>query len=380
MRKPALKPGAAAREELLERRITDLENRIRSIQVRSTSTPSSNTVTVINQTTHGFAAGDVVRYTAGAWAKSKADTEANAIVGGMVLIVYSPDVFVLCGGGRMTGLTGLTAGSVHYLSATTAGALTTTAPAIPVPVILGDSTTSGILLSMAAGRAFALTPYWMSGAASALTSGSSTISTSGKTLMWCVGIGGGGGGAQLEADATSGYIASTSGGSPTKAITIPGRRSGGGGGGLFEAMINVSGLSTVSYSIGAAGTNSAGVGNGTSGGNTSLTVSSDTLTAYGGTSGGYITSGLAAPGGSAALVASSPAAGRVLYLSERQGSPGIRSCMFLKDSGFTGYHGGHAGIPSGPSDNSASAVLAGTGGSVDLSEAPGAGVLFYLLF
>jgi hypothetical protein len=90
--------------------------------------------------------------------KSQADTAANAVVGGVVVVKISDDEFVLATSGYVAGLSGLTAGSVHYLDATTAGALTTTAPAIAVPIIHADTATSGSLMS-----------FWPGGGVSAPT-------------------------------------------------------------------------------------------------------------------------------------------------------------------------------------------------------------------
>jgi hypothetical protein len=150
-RKPSLKPGTLSREELMERRISDLERVVRRIPARAVSSGADQTATVVTQTTHGLAVKNVIRHDGTNWVKSKADTAANAVVGGIVIAVLSPDVFVMATGGYVAGLTGLTAGSVHYLDATTAGALTTTEPTISVPVIHADSTTSGGLMSMSYG-------------------------------------------------------------------------------------------------------------------------------------------------------------------------------------------------------------------------------------
>lgn len=66
---------------------------------------------------------------------------------GIVIEVVDSDNFVLLTNGYVTGLSGLTAGEVHFLSDTTAGALTTTEPTtathVSKPLLLADSTTSG---------------------------------------------------------------------------------------------------------------------------------------------------------------------------------------------------------------------------------------------
>jgi hypothetical protein len=150
-RKPALKPSDGNYLELLERRLAALESRTRGIPARDVRGGTSATSQVIQQTAHGLSVGNVIRHNGTSWVKSQADTAANAVVGGIVIAVLSPDVFVMATGGYVAGLTGLTAGSVHYLDASTAGALTTTAPTIAIPIILADTTTSGALLSFWAG-------------------------------------------------------------------------------------------------------------------------------------------------------------------------------------------------------------------------------------
>jgi len=144
-RKAIYKPGAMVAGDDLERRIAALEDRVRRLPVRQVGSNASGTYSVMTQTTHALAIGNVIRHNGTSWVKSQADTAANGVVGGVVIAVLSPDVFVMATGGYVAGLSGLTAGSVHYLSAATAGALTTTAAKYPATVILADSTSSGVL-------------------------------------------------------------------------------------------------------------------------------------------------------------------------------------------------------------------------------------------
>ena len=95
-RKPELKPGAAARSELTERRLAELEARVRSMQGRQATPGTSATSTVINQAAHGLTVNNVVRHNGTAWVKSQADTTANAVVGGIVIAMYLP-IFKLAG-------------------------------------------------------------------------------------------------------------------------------------------------------------------------------------------------------------------------------------------------------------------------------------------
>lgn len=108
----------------------------------------------VSQTAHGFAVGDVLRTAAaGTYAKAQADSDANAEVCGICSEVIDANTFRLRVIGRQTGLSGLVADTVYFLSHVTAGALTTTDPAtlssgfVSKPVLLTDSTTSGVILT-----------------------------------------------------------------------------------------------------------------------------------------------------------------------------------------------------------------------------------------
>lgn len=107
----------------------------------------------IDQVGHGLVTGNIVRLASnGAYVKAQADTEANAEVLGAVYSVFSPDAFVLMAFGRIGGFTGLTTGTVYYLSPTTAGAVTATEPSTPgqvsKPIFIADSPNAGWMLNM----------------------------------------------------------------------------------------------------------------------------------------------------------------------------------------------------------------------------------------
>lgn len=101
----------------------------------------------IAQTAHGLAVGNVVRFDGTNFVKAQADSAANAETVGIVSAVADANNFTLLFGGRVTGLSGLTAGSVFFLSAATAGLLTTTEPTIvghvSKPLLIADAATSG---------------------------------------------------------------------------------------------------------------------------------------------------------------------------------------------------------------------------------------------
>lgn len=105
---------------------------------------------LITQTAHGFAVGDVVRLNGSAsYTKAQANSVANAAVAGVVSIVPDANSFWLRTSGHQPNLTGLTAGTTYFLSATTAGALTATEPVgvsvVTKPVLVADTTTSGFV-------------------------------------------------------------------------------------------------------------------------------------------------------------------------------------------------------------------------------------------
>jgi hypothetical protein len=106
----------------------------------------------INQTTHGFAVGDVVYLNGANYAKALADDAVSGEAVGIVSAVAGVDDFTLTTDGYITGLSSLTAGTVYWLSADTAGALTSTEPTdastVSKPMLIADGTTSGWVLQM----------------------------------------------------------------------------------------------------------------------------------------------------------------------------------------------------------------------------------------
>lgn len=102
----------------------------------------------ITQAGHGFAAGNSLKFAGGVWAKAQANSAANAEFLGMVESV-SGDDFTVVYGGRITGLSGLTANTLYFLDAATAGDITDTPPSgsnVRRTVLFATSTTSGIVI------------------------------------------------------------------------------------------------------------------------------------------------------------------------------------------------------------------------------------------
>jgi hypothetical protein len=105
----------------------------------------------VNQTTHGFSVNDWLYHNGTIYALADASAAATAESIGIVSAVAGVDDFTIQFGGRITGLSGLTAGEAHFLSET-AGQITATAPttegAVIKPVLIADSTTSGFIFNM----------------------------------------------------------------------------------------------------------------------------------------------------------------------------------------------------------------------------------------
>lgn len=101
----------------------------------------------VSQASHGFAVGDWLRHNGTSYSKAQADTSSHAWVAGVVVEVVDTSNFVLQNGGYTDVLSGLTAGTLYYLSPTSAGSMTATEPTaedqISKPLFLADTTTSG---------------------------------------------------------------------------------------------------------------------------------------------------------------------------------------------------------------------------------------------
>lgn len=139
---------------------------------------ASGLTNVITQTTHGFVAGDILRYTGTGYAKAQADSDVNSEVVGLVSAVADANSFTLITNGYVTGFSSLIAGNVYFLSPTTAGTLTLTEPSaigqVSKPILVADSATSGYfnnwrgLVKTSAGSSSLVAPTIT---ASALTTG-----------------------------------------------------------------------------------------------------------------------------------------------------------------------------------------------------------------
>lgn len=112
----------------------------------------------VNQSAHGFSVGNVLRIqnATTTYIKALADTSVNAEVIGIVSSVTDSNNFVIVMFGYVSGLSGLTKGTVYFLSDTTAGLLTATEPTpngvkVSKPLLVANGTTTGFFTN---GRGF----------------------------------------------------------------------------------------------------------------------------------------------------------------------------------------------------------------------------------
>ena len=101
-----------------------------------------------SQASNGFAVGDVLRNNGTDWVKAQANSAANAEVFGIVDTTGDP-VFSVTFSGYISGLSGLTAGAGHFLSPSSAGAVTATDPTtsgqVSKPVLVAITTTTAVV-------------------------------------------------------------------------------------------------------------------------------------------------------------------------------------------------------------------------------------------
>ena len=107
---------------------------------------SSNQTIVVNQPSHSFSVGNLIRYNGTTYSLALADTPENAEVVGIVYQVIDSDNFVYLTEGEITTLSGLNPGAVYFLDLTTPGAYSTSETnvvgTVSKPVLVSVSTTS----------------------------------------------------------------------------------------------------------------------------------------------------------------------------------------------------------------------------------------------
>jgi hypothetical protein len=98
------------------------------------------------QASHGFVVGNVVCYTASGWFKAQANNLITACAEGVVSAVIDANNFTITYSGYISGLSGLTAGTLYYLSRITAGAVVSAEPSpLSVPIFKALSTTEAVI-------------------------------------------------------------------------------------------------------------------------------------------------------------------------------------------------------------------------------------------
>lgn len=131
--------------------LDDLAGRVETLEGAGGGGSADSVEKDINQAAHGLAVGDWVRLSGADYIKAQANSAANAEVVGVVSAVSDVDNFTLQRHGHVTGLSGLTAGTLYFLDASTTGAITATEPTgsnVSKPVLQADSTTSGWIIEM----------------------------------------------------------------------------------------------------------------------------------------------------------------------------------------------------------------------------------------
>jgi len=149
----------------------------------STAIPTTVTMgavrTAVAQGSHGFTAGQVLKFAGGVYALAQADTAADAEVVGMVVASVDAGNFTMATNGYISGLTGFTANTLYYLSGSTPGALTSTAPTtegyINKPVFFATSTTAGYFINYRGVSVTTSTSYYQSFVNGDLSAGVLTV-------------------------------------------------------------------------------------------------------------------------------------------------------------------------------------------------------------
>ena len=117
------------------------------------ATSGENVTKEITQASHGFAVKDFVGWSGGTYNKAIADGLYDGEFVGLVTEVPDASTFKVTQSGYVTGLTGLVTNTTYFLSESTAGLLTDTAPSgdteISKAVLIANSTTTGWVLPYA---------------------------------------------------------------------------------------------------------------------------------------------------------------------------------------------------------------------------------------
>jgi len=131
---------------------TDFERAVTPAGLAAKLLVAGGSKTAINQSSHGFNIGDVLYLDGGTYKKAIATDIITAEVVGIVSDVTDAANFIILSGGRLEGLSGLTAGTIYFLSATVSGSLTSTEPVtdgyVSKPILIADASDSGYFFNM----------------------------------------------------------------------------------------------------------------------------------------------------------------------------------------------------------------------------------------
>lgn len=106
--------------------------------------PSSGVRRHFVQTGHGFNVGDAITLNnSGIFVKAQATALPGTVIGVVSEVSDANTFAVTMYGGTGTILSGLTPGAIYYLSGSTPGQLTTTAPSVAIPVMIALSASEG---------------------------------------------------------------------------------------------------------------------------------------------------------------------------------------------------------------------------------------------
>ena len=107
----------------------------------------------VNLATHGFVVKDVLRHDGTNWVKAQANTDAGSEARGVVVEIVDANNFIVVTHG-FADLTGLTANTQYYISAATAGFLTSTPPTTGIikPILITNETGKAVINISAFGK------------------------------------------------------------------------------------------------------------------------------------------------------------------------------------------------------------------------------------
>lgn len=98
----------------------------------------------ITQATHGLAVGECTYFNGTSWVQADASTADKAAYQGVVVEVVDTGTFIMQQVGYMTGLSGLTAGTLYFLQDD--GSLNTTAGTVSRQVLRAESASTAWLI------------------------------------------------------------------------------------------------------------------------------------------------------------------------------------------------------------------------------------------